>query len=86
MTMSRNGSGSDGTPYATPGCMSRQDLPPRPRLTDAEIRDIAEQIVRAVAAPRPDNPRDDICSRMHELPPEEEGRVIAVLKARRSHD
>ena len=61
--------------------MGPQDPFRRPSLTDAEIGDIAARIARAVAAPRPDDPRDDICAARHELPPKDEDRVIAVIEA-----
>jgi hypothetical protein len=59
--------------------MGPQRDPRRPRPTDAEVREIAAAIARAVRRPPPDDPRDNICSVMHELPPEDEDRVIAAF-------
>jgi hypothetical protein len=47
-------------------------------LPDDEVQRIAAEIVRAVRDPRPDEPRDDILSPLHELPPVDEGRVGAA--------
>ena len=50
-------------------------------LADDEVQRIATEIVRAVHDPRPDDPRDDILSPLHELPPVDEGRVAAAAAA-----
>ncbi len=54
------------------------------RLTDEAILEIARRIRRAMHQPRPDDPRDDILARHHELSAEDEGRVEAAL--RRLHE
>ena len=59
----------------------RQRLP-QPRPTDEEIEAVALAIQSAVSRPPPDDPWDDICSLIHELPPEDEAWVIAVLQGR----
>ncbi len=50
------------------------------RLSDEEIRAIARAVRAAVARRPPDDPRADICSVRHELPPADEDRVIAELE------
>jgi hypothetical protein len=42
------------------------------------VQRIAAEIVRTVRDPRPDDPREDILSPLHELPPVDEGRVAAA--------
>ena len=49
------------------------------RLTDEEILDIARRVAEAVARAPEGDPRLDILAKQHELPPEDEGRVIAAL-------
>jgi hypothetical protein len=61
--------------------MGPQRDPRGPPPTDAEVRQIAAAIVRALRRPPPDDPRDNICSVINELPPEDEDRVIAALAA-----
>jgi hypothetical protein len=42
------------------------------------VQRTAAEIVRAARDPRPDDPRDDILSPLHELSPVDEGRVAAA--------
>jgi hypothetical protein len=75
------GGGAAGTPYAPDNYMKNQRNRRRSPPTDEEVRDIAAELTRAVRRPPPDDPRDNICSALHELPPEDEDRVIAALAA-----
>jgi hypothetical protein len=56
-------------------------MPERAPLSDAEVQTIAAAIARAVSHPPLGDPRDDILSLRHELPPADEDRVIAALEA-----
>jgi hypothetical protein len=50
-------------------------------LPDDEVQRLATEIVRALRDPRPDDPREDVLSPLHELPPVDEGRVAAAAAA-----
>lgn len=52
-------------------------------LPQAEIDRIAAEIARAFTDPPPGDWRYDILARRHELPPDDEDRVIAALLRRR---
>jgi hypothetical protein len=53
----------------------------RASLPDDELQHIAAWSVRAVRDPRPDDPRDDVLSPLHELSPVDEGRVAVAAGA-----
>ena len=50
-------------------------------LSDDAVQRIAAEIVGAVRAPRPDDPREDVLSPLQELSPVDEGRVAAAAIA-----
>ena len=56
------------------------------RLTGEEIMGIARRIARALTRPPEGDPRQDILSQTHELPPEDEARVEAALVTLRAAD
>jgi hypothetical protein len=53
----------------------------RVSLPDDEVQRIAAEIVRTFRDPRPDDPRNDVLSPLHELSPINEGRVAAAAVA-----
>ena len=56
--------------------------PWRLRLSERAVRDIAEQIARAMTLPPPDDQSTWILSRAAELPAEDEERVVRALEQR----
>lgn len=77
-----------GSDAGRPGGLSQVDGDPRAphaALPDAEIRRIAAAVSRAMGRRRPpDDPRRDVLSPAHELPPADEDRVAAALAAIRA--